>query len=178
MTLEEIEADEVERFGDMIGTTISAYAREDDTAINETQIKVESVMTEKELVESEGFEYLRLPIQDHTWPTPDELNVFIDFARNADNAWLHFHCQAGNGRTGILMMVYDMMKNPDVAFEDIMLRHAMTGSNYLPYADPKSDIADVYILRAKRIRQVYDYIQEMNGNYTIPWSEWVAQKDS
>jgi hypothetical protein len=54
----------------------------------------------------------------------------------------------------------------------------MTGSSYFPYVDESSDIADVYVFRAKRIRQIYDYIQEMNGNYTVPWSEWVAQKDS
>ena len=63
-------------------------------------------------------------------------------------------------------------------FEDIMLRHAMTGSSYFPYVDESSDIADVYALRAKRIRQIYDYIQEMDGNYTVPWSEWISRSDS
>jgi predicted protein tyrosine phosphatase len=137
-------------------------------------------MTEKELVESEGFHYLRLPCQDHSWPYEEAIDMFIDYVQNidTDQAWLHFHCHAGKSRTAIFMAIYDMMKNPDVAFEDIMLRHAMTGSNYLPYADPQSDIADVYVLRAKRIRQVYDYIQEMDGNYTVPWTEWISQKDS
>ena len=75
------------------------------------------------------------------------------------------------------MAICDMMKNPDVSFEDIMLRHAMTGSTYLPYADESSDIAEVYALRAKRIRQVYDYIQEMQNGYTLTWSEWLADRD-
>ena len=72
------------------------------------------------------------------------------------------------------------MYEPEIllSFEDIMLRHAMTGSSYFPYVDESSDIADVYVFRAKRIRQIYDYIQEMNGNYTVQWSEWVARKDS
>ena len=55
MTLEEIEADETTRFGDMSGTTVTAYGRDDDTPVNETRIRIKSVMTEKELVESEGF---------------------------------------------------------------------------------------------------------------------------
>ena len=76
------------------------------------------------------------------------------------------------------MAIYDMMKNPDVAFEDIMLRQAMTGGSYLPYADPESDIAEVYAKRAKRIRQIYDYLQEMNGSYTTPWSEWIANLEA
>ena len=180
MTLEEAEKDEYERFSSLVGKKITAYAVSDNVPGESAEISVDRWMTEKELVESEGFHYLRLPCQDHSWPYEEAIDMFIDYVQNidTDQAWLHFHCHAGKSRTAIFMAIYDMMKNPDVAFEDIMLRHAMTGSNYLPYADPKSDIADVYILRAKRIRQVYDYIQEMNGNYTIPWSEWVAQKDS
>lgn len=38
MTAVEAEADEAARFGGMIDTTVSAYAREDDTPINETRI--------------------------------------------------------------------------------------------------------------------------------------------
>ena len=95
-----------------------------------------------------------------------------------NNSWLHFHCQAGKSRTGIFMAIYDMMKNPNVPFEDIMLRHAMTGSSYFPYADPNSGIAEVYALRAARIRQVYEYLQEMNGEFTVPWSRWIAEREA
>ena len=76
------------------------------------------------------------------------------------------------------MSLPKLAKEKNVPFEDIMLRHAMTGSNYIPYADPESEIAEVYALRAKRIRQVYDYLHEMNGDYTIPWSEWIAAKEA
>ena len=103
MSLEEIEKDEQERFGSLVGTTIKAYGRDEDKEINETDIQVKSFMTKKKLVESEGFEYYRLPIQDHTWPTEEELNDFIEFVKNfdKDNIWIHFHCQAGKGRTGV-----------------------------------------------------------------------------
>ena len=179
-SLEEAEKDEYERFSSLVGKKITAYSVTDNVPGESAEISVDRWMTEKELVESEGFHYLRLPCQDHSWPYEEAVDTFIDFVQSIDTeqAWLHFHCQAGKSRTGIFMAIYDMMKNPDVAFEDIMLRHAMTGSSYFPYVDEKSDIADVYVLRAKRIRQVYDYIQEMNGNYTVPWSEWIAQKDS
>ena len=179
-SLEEAEKDEYERFSSLVGKKITAYSVTDNVPGESAEISVDRWMTEKELVESEGCHYLRLPCQDHSWPYEEAVDMFIDFVQSIDTeqAWLHFHCQAGKSRTGIFMAIYDMMKNPDVPFEDIMLRHAMTGSSYFPYVDEKSDIADVYVLRAKRIRQVYDYIQEMDGNYTVPWSEWVAQKDS
>lgn len=87
-----------------------------------------------------------------------------------------FYCSRGS--TATFMAIYDMMKNPDVKFEDIMLRHAMTGGDYLPYRNSESDIAEVYIKRAKRIRQVYDYLQEMDGNYTVPWTEWITNRET
>ena len=172
MTLEEAEKDEQERFGALVGKEITAYSVLDNAPDQSEKIAVETCMTERELVQSEGFNYLRLPCQDHSWPYEEAIDTFIDFVQSVDTdqVWLHFHCQAGKSRTGIFMAIYDMMQNPDVPFEDIMLRHAMTGSSYFPYVDESSDIADVYALRAKRIRQVYDYIQEMDGDYTTPWS--------
>ena len=179
MTLAEAEEDERRRFGALEGSVITVYQVSDNTKGESVEMEVETVMSEKELVENEGFHYLRLPCQDHSWPYEEAVDQFISFVQtlDMDQVWLHFHCHAGKSRTAIFMAIYDMMKNPDVPFEDIMLRHAMTGSNYLPYADPESDIAEVYELRAKRIRQVYEYLQEMDGNYTIPWSEWIANKE-
>ena len=111
MTLEEVEADESERLGAMIGSTIEAYARKGETPIEPPMlISVESVMTEKELVESEGFEYIRLPIRDHSWPTAETIDTFVSFVKSIDpdQSWLHFHCLGGRGRTGVLMMIYDI----------------------------------------------------------------------
>ena len=166
MTVEEAEADERERFGALPGSVVTVYEVTDNAKGASVDIDVTSVMWEKELVESEGFRYLRLPGLDHGWPYEETVDQFIDFVRtlDMDKVWLHFHCHAGKSRTAIFMEIYDMMKNPDVAFEDIMLRHAMTGSNYMPYADPESEIYDVYALRAKRIRQVYDHLQKTRRN--------------
>lgn len=180
MTPAEAEADERQRFGALKGTVVTAYEVKSNAKGGSAEIDVRTVMSEKELVESEGFHYLRLPCLDHGWPYEEAVDQFISFVQtlDTDQVWLHFHCHAGKSRTAIFMEIYDMIKNPDVPFEDIMLRHAMTGGNYIPYADPESDIAEVYALRAKRIRQVYEYLQEMNGHYTTPWSEWIANKDA
>ena len=180
MTLAEAEADEYARFSALPGTVIPVYTVSDNAPDKSAEIAVSSWMTEKELVESEGFHYVRLACPDHSWPYEEAINQFIGFVRtlDKDRVWLHFHCQAGKSRTGIFMAIYDMMKNPEVSFEDIMLRHAMTGSSYFPYADPDSEIADVYALRARRIRQVYDYLHEKDVSRMIPWSEWIAEKET
>ena len=99
----------------------------------------------------------------------------LDETMGLDNVWLHFHCQAGKSRTGIFMAIYDMIRNPDVSFEDIMLRQSMTGSSYFPFADPTSEIADVYALRAKRILQVYEYLHRDPAD-GASWTEWLARE--
>jgi len=178
MTSAEAEADEAACFGGMIGTTVSAFAREDDTPINETRINIQSVTTERERVEREGFVYVRLAIQDHTWPTPEEIDDFIRLVRDLDpdQVWLHFHCQAGKGRTGIMMMIYDMMRNPDVAMEDIAIRQTMLGGSYPLYTeDSDSYKAPLYAQKARMTPLFYAYVQQAHaGGFSVLWSDWLA----
>ena len=180
-TLEEVEADEATRFGAMVGQTVTAYGREDDTAINELELTIEKFTTEKELVESEGFQYFRMPIQDHTWPEAEELDAFIGLVRSLDpdQAWLHFHCQAGAGRTGIMMTVYDMMRNPDVPMKDIIVRQTMLGGSYPLYTEDSDNYkAPLYRIKAQMIPLLYEYIQEQHAsNYAVPWSQWLAEQN-
>ncbi|MBR1709763.1 MAG: dual specificity protein phosphatase family protein, partial [Clostridia bacterium] len=172
MSLEEIERDEQERFEPMVGTVIKAYGTKEP--VKETEIHVEHFMTERELVESEGFEYFRLPIQDHTWPAPDTLDTFIEFVKDKDDVWLHFHCQAGKGRTGILMMVYDMMKNPQLAMEDIVVRQTMLGGSYPLYTEDNYK-APYYAEKARMTPLFYEYVHAVN--YEVSWSEWLSEKE-
>ena len=183
MTLEEVEADESERFGAMVGTSIKAYAREGDTPIEPpTVISVESVMTEKELVESEGFEYIRLPIPDHSWPSAETIDAFVSFVKSIDpeKAWLHFHCMAGRGRTGVMMMLYDMMRNPDVPMMDIVVRQAMTGSGYALYTeDSDSYKVPLYEEKAGMTPLFYEYVQQNHeSSYEVPWSVWLEEQEA
>ena len=185
MTLEEAEADEARRFGSLVGSDITVYTAKDNVPGESRKITVERWMTERELVESEGFHYLRLAANDHSWPEEGAVDAFIAFVSELDRmvgldqVWLHFHCQAGKSRTGIFMAIYDMIRNPGVPFEDIVLRHALTGSSYFPYVDESNELAAVYALRARRVRQVYDYLHDGRAREGgISWSAWVADADA
>ena len=183
MTLEEIETDESERLEAMVGSAIEAYARKGDTPIEPPMvISVQSVMTEKELAESEGFEYIRLPIRDHSWPSAEIIDSFVSFVKNIDpdQAWLHFHCMGGRGRTGVMMMLYDMMMNPDVPMLDIAVRQAMLGSGYALYTeDSDSYKVPLYEEKARMTPLFYEYVQQNHeNNYDVPWSVWLAEQDT
>ena len=145
-------------------------------------IQVTAYTTEKKLAEAEGFHYLRLAIPDRTFPEPEVLDAFIDFVKgiDMDHSWLHFHCMAGLGRTGIMMSVYDMMKNPDVPMLDILARQTMTGGSY-PLSEGHSEdhLASYDETRLRMVPLIYQYIQENHeANYPISWSEWLKQQEA
>ena len=177
LSLKEIEADEASRFGSLLGEKISVYGRDGEKVKNETRITINSFITEKELVEGEGYNYLRLPIQDHTWPDAETIDTFIDFVKSidTDNVWLHFHCQAGKGRTGIMMMIYDMMKNPDLPLNDIVVRQTMLGGGYPFYVEKTETKKLAYHKeKAKMTPIIYEYIRDQHeNNYEVSWSQWL-----
>lgn len=141
------------------------------------ELTVESVMLERELVESEGFTYLRIPCTDHTCPMPDRIDAFIDFVKSVDpeNTWFHFHCVGGKGRTGTFMMLYDKMRNPQVSDMDIMYRHAKMGASYPIYTGTGSN-APMYAEKAELTPLLYRYVEEnAAAGYPISWNDWLTE---
>lgn len=180
LTLEEIEEEEAERFGPLLGQTVQVSAMVAGGSGEPSEITVESVMSEKELVESEGFTYLRLDCTDHTFPTPSEIDAFIDFVNSIDmdNTWFHFHCGGGKGRTGTFMMLYDKMKNPQVSDKDIMYRHAQMGASYPIYTGSGSNAA-MYAEKAEMTPLLYQYVEEnAAGGYPVSWTQWLTERIS
>jgi Inositol hexakisphosphate len=55
-------------------------------------------------------QYVRIPVTDHCAPDQNALKTLEDLARNApSDAWFHFHCHGGDGRTTTFLMLYDML---------------------------------------------------------------------
>ena len=173
-SVEEIESEEA-AFDALVGTSVSAFTTENDQPIDETQYAVETWQTERELVRAEGFHYLRLACPDHCWPPADVIEEFIAFAAQlGEDSWLHFHCQAGSGRTGTFMTIYEMMLTPDAPVEEILRHQAETGSgNLLDRAKPEKSHAQKE--RCVLARAVYLYIREnRDSGYALKWGDWLC----
>ena len=171
-TADEVEKEE-EAFSGLIGTSVMEYTSEDDHPQEGREVVVERWQTERSLVENEGFHYLRLASPDHTWPEPEAVDAFIDFAKNLkQDAWLHFHCQAGSGRTGAFMTIYEMLQKPDASVEEILQHQADTGSgNLVDRAEPEKSYEQKN--RCVLAREVFNYITENRGSdFKQKWSEW------
>lgn len=178
--LEDIEADEAERFGSLVGKEVHAHARDDINGENEISFTPQSYTSEKAAVEEAGLSYLRLPCTDHSWPAPELIDTFIAHVQyvGIDNFWPHFHCHAGKGRTGIFMMLYDKMKNPELDTNEIVMRQTMTGSNYPFYVDVEGYKKPLYEEIAHNLPLLFQYVDENRADgYMMAWSEWFADHE-
>lgn len=169
-----------------LGQTIDIYSlsKEDNyqpTESGRNVTEVTSAQTEEEACQERGLGYARFTVPDRAFPGDSELEAFVEFVKTLPaNVWLHFHCQAGAGRTTQYMIFYDAMRNPGVSLTDIACRQCLLGGNYLLYdgSAPDEDPvrAELCAEKAQMIPLFYQYIQENHHNgYQTKWSQWKRQ---
>jgi protein-tyrosine phosphatase len=93
-----------------------------------------------------------------------------------ENAWAHFHCEAGLGRTTTFMVLYDMLRNATrVSLEDIVRRQRIVSSGYdvLQPAEPGNWKAPYMADRAAFVRAFFDYAHTNPNGRPQLWSEWL-----
>lgn len=174
----DVESDEVERLNNLRGvdTTFNPLGNADKQMLKPVSVIPRFMQTERSASEQVGFVYKRFAAADMQFPAPEVVDDFISFVVTLPpEAWLHFHCQAGHGRTTTFLVLYDILQNPDVRLEEICKRqYLLGGSNLL--LEPQGD--DWYSQqardRAEMIRLFYDWVQGTRAERIgLPWSEWL-----
>lgn len=184
LTQEEALADEAERIHGAAGQmTAVAHLGGEKNPLDEHEIFVEEAQTEKELVEAAGLRYKRIAATDHIWPSPAAVDEFVQFYKSMpEDVWLHFHCQAGEGRTTEFLAMYDILKNPAVSLQDILYRQCLLGGSYVAHVEPEGSThwkVPYYAEKAKHIALFYRYVQENEGaGFAVSWSDWLAAHES
>ena len=184
LTQEEALADEAERIHGAAGQmTAVAHLGGEKNPLDEHEIFVEEAQTEKELVEAAGLRYKRITATDHIWPSPAAVDEFVQFYKSLpEDIWLHFHCQAGEGRTTEFLAMYDILKNPAAPLQDILYRQCLLGGSYVAHVEPEGSTywkVPYYVEKAKHIALFYRYVQENEGaGFAVSWSAWLLAHES
>jgi len=127
-----------------------------------------------------GFDYKNIKIVSKSVLTDENVDDIVAlFDSLTKDAWLHFHCHHGTGRTSIMLVMLDIMKNaPKVALEDIVKRQHLLGSTdlfntekwkYGTYTKEKLEN------RKKFIEQFYVFVVQRKTGGIQRWSDWHRQ---
>jgi hypothetical protein len=178
-----IEADEAARVqlltpGSEIAVRPGAPVKHGDAnSVTPQLVTVEFASAERDVVAAAAARYVRVAVTDHSCPLNDEVDRFVLAVRKLpENAWAHFHCEAGLGRTTTFMVLYDMLRNATrVSLEDIVRRQALLGYGYdvLQPAEPENWKAPYMAERAEFIRGFYNYARANPNGRPQLWSEWL-----
>jgi protein-tyrosine phosphatase len=146
-------------------------------SVTPEQVTVERASTEQNIVEGAGAHYVRITATDHARPPDDEVDRFVLAVRELrEDAWAHFHCEAGLGRTTTFMVLYDMLRNANrMSLEDIVFRQKILSHGYdvLQPDEPGNWKAPYAADRAAFVRAFYDYARANPNGRPHVWSEWL-----
>ncbi len=111
---------------------VTLLEQEQMQALAAGELAGKSLCTEQQAAEALGMHYVRFAITDHYFPEPAVVDEIIQFYRSLpENAWVHFHCRAGRGRTTSLCMMFDILRNPELDYETLALRQYLLGGKDL-----------------------------------------------
>lgn len=161
-TFSQIEDDEEQRLENLRGksTKFIPFGKYDTKHFKAKTFKPKNILTEKDAAEAAGFQYVRFYALDRAFPSPKVVDEYLNFLAQIDSdAWLHFHCHAGHGRTTTFLAMYDILKHPDLTLQDILTRqYYLGGSNLYDETHRYGMIL------------FYKYAHE---NTAQSWSEWI-----
>lgn len=144
---------------------------------------VSNVYTEREVVERlnqtfiPGIEYELLPLEDHMAPAPEYVDVILELLdRMSLDPQLDviFHCRAGRGRTGLMMVMTDIVRNArkyDLSLEEILKRQFLLGSP--DFSKVKPGRAEQSSERYEFVKHFYQYVLAEDGfDSGVSYSFW------
>lgn len=160
------------------GTVDIATQAKNKSTVMETPIKVKSVQTERQLAESLGMKYYRIPIMDYHAPSRANIDQFIEFYKKLPkNAWIHTHCEAGVGRTTITLSMIDMIHNAGkLSYDTIMTRQVLLGGQDVRYSTSSDKYkSENYPKRAAFTKHFYDYAKA-HPQLDMSYTDWCKQQ--
>lgn len=132
------------------------------------EITVDFISNESCVVTQAGMQYKRYAVKDNGAPTAEIVDEFLDFVKTKpSDLHLHFHCDAGEGRTTTFMSMYQILMNTtNLSLDQIVSYQYNAGGVNLH--DNKRQF--------EFLEDFYDYVSKnKSDNYATSYSNWVNQ---
>ena len=71
-------------------------------------LQADGLAIERQLVESAGMRFFRIPMTTRKAPTGDDLSHFLQLVNDPANQPVYVHCAGGRHRTGVMTAIYRM----------------------------------------------------------------------
>lgn len=143
-----------------------------------TDVRPDLVISEAEEAQKNGFAYVNIKVGSKFITAPETIDELVRvFDGLPKNAWVHFHCHYGKGRTSMMLVMYDIMKNaPQVSLAEIVKRQHLLGSEDLLNTivwKKGSYTKEQLNQRATFITNFYNFICQRKTGGIQQWSEWL-----
>ncbi len=141
------------------------------------KVRPDLVVSESEEAKKNGFSYAYLKVGSKFISSDETIDQIVTlFDSLPQNTWVHFHCHYGKGRTSMMLVMYDIMKNaPRVSLNDIVRRQHVLGSEDLLNTvvwKKGSYTKDQLKERAMFISAFYTFVCQRKTGGTQRWSDW------
>lgn len=134
-------------------------------------------VSEENEAKKHGLHYVALRIGSKSTSSDQTIDDFVKFFDTlSKDTWVYFHCHHGKGRTSIMLVMADIIKNaPQVSIKDIIKRQYLLGSVDLFDTTPWAKGTygkNMLEKRKKFIEQFYTFICQRKAGGIQLWSEW------
>ena len=134
-------------------------------------------ISESDEAKKYGFVYRGFSIGSKVASSDQTIDQFVAFFDTLpENAWVYFHCHHGKGRTSIMLVMADIMKNaPNVTLKDIVKRQYLLGSvNLFDTAPWTKGTYETKALKDRKefIKSFYTFICQKKAGGIKRWSDW------
>lgn len=145
--------------------------------------EVGNVYQESEIVkkldgEKSSLKYYLLPVTDHQIPSPKIIDTYLSLLKKIKkkkNVTVLCHCQAGRGRTGLFLVMTDIVANArkyKLSLDDIIKRQALLGSPDFTKVKPgKTEQSGE---RYEFLKNFYEFVvSKEKFNFGDSYSDWI-----
>lgn len=132
------------------------------------EVTAEFVSNEDSIVTNDTMQYKRYAVKDNGSPTPIIVDNFVEFIKTKPtDLHIHFHCDAGEGRTTLFMAMYQtMLNNTNLSLNQIISYQYNIGGILL--TDNKNQL--------EFLQEFYNYVSENKStNYEKTYSQWITE---